>query len=61
MAFTRRTTEPVPELETPIWSCSSEQCTGWMRTEFTFEEKPNCPLCHTPMVLEKKVLPVIDS
>lgn len=60
MAFMRRQAEPVPESETAVWACSDEQCPGWMRSEFCFEDEPTCPLCHTSMVREMRILPEIQ-
>ncbi|MGV3489484.1 MAG: cold-shock protein [Tuberibacillus sp.] len=61
MAFNRNNREPIPEAETTVWSCTSEDCTGWMRDAFSFEEEPKCPLCQSDMVKETRVLPVLDQ
>lgn len=57
MAYFNGKKEPIPEVETKIWSCTSEDCSGWMRETFTFEEVPKCPLCQSEMKKEVKVLP----
>jgi hypothetical protein len=31
-----------------------------MRDAFSFDETPKCPLCHSEMKRETKMLPVID-
>lgn len=57
MTFSHRPKEPLPEVETKIWVCSSEDCKGWMRDSYSFAETPTCPLCHSEMQEETKVLP----
>ncbi|QDP41307.1 cold-shock protein [Radiobacillus deserti] len=60
MAYFNNKKEPVPEVETTIWSCTSDSCSGWMRESFSFEAEPSCPLCQSEMVKEEKVLPQIE-
>lgn len=57
--FSRRNNEPIPEENTEVWTCSNEDCNGWMRDNFSFEAKPTCPLCHSKMTSSDKVLPVL--
>lgn len=57
--FSRRNSEPVPEENTEVWLCSNDECIGWMRDNFTFDEKPTCPLCQSSMIQGDKVLPVL--
>ncbi|CAH0117879.1 MULTISPECIES: cold-inducible protein YdjO-related protein [unclassified Paenibacillus] len=48
------------ETETDVWICTHAACNGWMRAEFTFDEKPeelDCPLCGSPMERGVKMLP----
>ncbi|QTN00461.1 cold-shock protein [Sediminibacillus dalangtanensis] len=59
MAYYNNKKEPAPEVETTIWSCTSEDCSGWMREDFSFEETPKCPLCQSTMEKETKTLPQI--
>jgi len=61
MAFMRRQAESVPEADTVVWSCSDQNCTGWMRLGFSFDDEPDCPFCHAPMVKEIRRLPEIKS
>lgn len=61
MAFMRRQAEPVPETETDIWTCTNEDCTGWMRKGFSFEENPACPLCESSMTSDVKMLPELKN
>lgn len=49
MAYFNNQKEPVPEVETTVWACTNDDCNGFMRENFTFEEKPHCPLCHSDM------------
>ncbi|MEQ6377875.1 cold-shock protein [Bacillaceae bacterium S4-13-58] len=60
MAFYQKKSEPIPEVETKVWSCVNEDCSSWMREDFTFEEKPTCPKCQSEMVKETRVLPQIS-
>jgi hypothetical protein len=55
LSFYRK--EEVPEVETAVWSCTSDDCQGWMRESYSFEEKPACPLCDSVMEQETRVLP----
>lgn len=58
----RKVEEPIPEAATDIWSCVNEDCNGWMRDNFTFaEEEPACPLCHSAMMREERVLPILTN
>ncbi|GAB4072977.1 hypothetical protein GCM10028778_06320 [Barrientosiimonas marina] len=61
MAFSRRSKEPVPEVDTNIWACKNENCSGWMRASFSFNEDPNCPLCQSSMQMETHVLPEVGE
>ncbi|SDK02531.1 cold-shock protein [Sediminibacillus albus] len=60
MAYYNNKKEPTPEVETNIWSCTSDDCAGWMREDFTFEETPACPLCQSKMEKGVKTLPQIN-
>lgn len=57
--FSRQIPETVVEEQTPIWSCTDENCKGWMRENFVFEEKPSCPLCGSGMTQDTKMLPAL--
>lgn len=57
MSFSRGRKEPLPEVETNVWTCTSEDCQGWMRESFSFNETPKCPLCQSGMKEEVKMLP----
>lgn len=58
--FSKRQIEPIPEVETKVWSCTSTECSGWMRASYTFEETPLCPLCKSEMTEELRILPEIQ-
>ncbi|WEG13824.1 cold-shock protein [Pullulanibacillus sp. KACC 23026] len=60
MAFNKNRREPVPEVETEIWACTSENCSGFMRAAYSFDTEPKCPLCQSDMVKETRILPVLD-
>lgn len=59
MGFSRGPREPVPEVDTKVWACKNEECKGWMRDSYSFEETPACPLCESEMEQEVRVLPEI--
>jgi hypothetical protein len=61
MYYNKRSMEPVPETSTEIWSCSNDDCKGWMRIAYAFETKPNCPLCSSHMVSGTKMLPMLAN
>ena len=60
VAFSRGQKEPLPEVETNVWSCTSETCQGWMRESFSFEANPECPLCQSKMEKEVRMLPGLE-
>lgn len=51
--------EEIPEVNTAIWTCVTDTCKGWMRDNFSFQEVPTCPLCHSTMMKGEKMLPVL--
>lgn len=57
MSFSRGPKEPIPEVDTNVWACTGEECQGWMRESYSFEEVPKCPLCESEMQQEVRVLP----
>lgn len=59
--YSRKTFEEIEEAETDVWSCTSEDCNGWMRHNFSFTDIPNCPLCNNGMEKEARVLPVVEN
>ncbi|WP_017470781.1 cold-shock protein [Amphibacillus jilinensis] len=52
--------EPVEEVETKVWSCTNDSCPGWMRVDYAFDAKPECPLCQAKMIEEVRVLPKLS-
>lgn len=56
-----RPLENLPEEMTLIWSCTNEECNGWIRDSFSFEEVPVCAQCQSTMVRSQKVLPILIS
>jgi hypothetical protein len=59
--FGKRNEEVVPEVETAIWSCTSDTCNVWMRKDFSFDSEPLCPICQSPMEQGVKELPEIGG
>lgn len=60
MAFSREPKEPLPQVETNVWSCTNDDCQGWMRESFSFNKEPECPLCQSEMEQEVRILPVLE-
>lgn len=60
MSFARGPKEPVPEIDTTVWSCTGEDCQGWMRESYSFDKEPTCPLCDSVMKQEVRVLPELE-
>lgn len=60
MSFFRGSKEPIPEVETNVWACTSKECRGWMRESFSFKTEPSCPLCHSEMEREVRILPEMN-
>ncbi|HLQ70784.1 MAG TPA: cold-shock protein [Bacillota bacterium] len=57
MSFSRSRKEPISEVETSVWACIGDNCNGWMRASYSFEEEPKCPLCQSSMKQEIRMLP----
>ncbi|MGP4041416.1 cold-shock protein [Gracilibacillus sp. D59] len=57
MAYFNNQKEPVQKVETNVWSCVSDDCQGWMRENYSFEEEPACPICKSEMKKEVRVIP----
>jgi len=51
--------EEILEEMTAIWSCSNEDCNGWMRDNFTLSIAPTCPRCQSEMVKGERMLETI--
>ncbi len=61
MSFSRKPKKTVQEVDTNVWACTNEDCAGWMRESYSFNEVPECPLCQSPMNKEVRVLPELDN
>lgn len=55
----RRPLEDFPNEMTEIWSCINENCKGWIRDRFSFEDVPICSHCKSQMVSSVKNLPIL--
>ncbi|MFS0781622.1 cold-inducible protein YdjO-related protein [Bacillus sp. 1P06AnD] len=44
--------------DTPVYACTSGECNGWMRMQFSSDD-PSCPLCGSSMEEETRQLPKI--
>ncbi|MCI0182326.1 MAG: cold-shock protein [Acidibacillus sp.] len=61
MYFHKKSAEDVPMEDTEIWSCTKEDCNGWMRANFTFDETPKCRQCLSPMERTSRMLPSLNN
>lgn len=61
MNYRKKTTEEIPEELTPVWTCTSDDCNGWMRDNFTFDYSPSCPLCSASMEKGTRMLPLLAN
>ncbi|GIP42381.1 hypothetical protein J45TS6_08400 [Paenibacillus sp. J45TS6] len=59
--YRRQVSEEIPEENTKVWSCTNDDCKGWMRDDFAFESEPQCSLCSSPMEREMRMLPVLSN
>lgn len=59
--YRRNNTEEIAPEETKVWECTSDQCNGWVRENFTFSDKPSCPLCNSEMKASTKMLQAINN
>ncbi|SFI81228.1 Cold-inducible protein YdjO [Paenibacillus sp. UNC496MF] len=48
-----------PTEMTAIWSCTKDDCNGWMRQRYSFEDSPVCAQCGSPMEACEKELPIL--
>ncbi|WP_310551313.1 cold-shock protein [Paenibacillus glufosinatiresistens] len=57
----KRLMADLPEEMTAIWSCTNEECNGWMRDNFVFSIQPVCGQCQALMEKSEKMLPVVTN
>lgn len=55
----KKVVEEIPQADTAILPCTNEDCNGWMRDNFAFEQEPVCAHCSSPMVSGTKMLPLV--
>ncbi|MBM7693850.1 hypothetical protein JOC77_003294 [Peribacillus deserti] len=48
--------EPQPKEQIEVWECQSQDCKGWMRKDYSFEDLPDCPLCGEKMEAGERLL-----
>ncbi|WP_418303186.1 cold-inducible protein YdjO-related protein [Paenibacillus yonginensis] len=51
----------LPEEMTAIWSCTNENCNGWMRDNFVLLNQPICGQCSSLMEKSEKMLPILAN
>jgi hypothetical protein len=57
----KRPLDDVPQEMTAIWSCTNEECNGWMRDNFVFSIQPTCPQCQSAMEKGERKLYVVAN
>ncbi|WP_372339090.1 cold-inducible protein YdjO-related protein [Cohnella sp. WQ 127256] len=55
----KQNAEAVNLIDTQIWICSNQSCKCWLRDEYSFSQKPICPMCQSSMINQTKALPQI--
>ena len=55
----KRMLEDLPKELTAVWTCTGDNCQGWMRDNFVFSVVPICSQCGSEMVKGEKMLPAI--
>lgn len=61
MYFRKKQDEELVKESTAVWTCEQEDCKGWMRDNFSFEDEPKCPICSSSMKRDTKMLPVLAN
>jgi len=61
MYNSRRKPLDLPQELTAVWSCTSDECKGWMRDNFVFAHLPVCPQCQAGMVKSERLLYVVAN
>jgi hypothetical protein len=59
--YKRNNMEEIPPEETKVWECTSEECKGWVRDNFTYSDEAKCPLCGSDMKESTKMLQAINN
>lgn len=59
MYYSRKKTEEILLEATVIWSCTKQDCNGWIRDDFAFAMVPTCHQCNSPMIRSMSELPVL--
>ena len=52
----KKNQEPLPKEQIEIWECESEECNGWMRKNFSYQNHQKCPLCGHKMRTGERLL-----
>ncbi|GGB59918.1 MULTISPECIES: cold-shock protein [Fictibacillus] len=59
--FSKQPAEPIPDVETKVWACTSDGCSCWMRADYSLQKEPQCPICQSAMNEEIRMLPELKS
>jgi hypothetical protein len=47
--YSKNRAEPLPNVDIETWECTSDDCNGWMRKNFSEDDSPSCPFCGSEM------------
>ncbi|MFB9327976.1 cold-inducible protein YdjO-related protein [Paenibacillus aurantiacus] len=54
-----RYTVETPLFETEVWECMDTNCRSWMRKNMSLLLEPHCPVCHSGMQENIRMLPQV--
>ncbi|MEO3945275.1 cold-shock protein [Gorillibacterium sp. CAU 1737] len=57
----KRQPDDLPQEVTAIWSCTNEECNGWMRDNFAFSAQPRCVQCNSLMEKGERKLSILEN
>lgn len=54
--YGKRNQEPLAQEQTEVWECTVEDCKGWMRKDFSYDNHQKCPLCGNYMEAGERLI-----
>jgi hypothetical protein len=54
--YNNRNQEPLAQEQIEVWECTVEECKGWMRKDFSYDDHQKCPLCGNHMRSRKRLI-----
>ncbi|MFE7084299.1 cold-shock protein [Priestia megaterium] len=56
MYYNKRNQEPSVQEQTEVLECTIEECKGWMRKDFSYDNHQKCPLCGNQMKAGERLI-----